>query len=716
MRMDERERMRVLGAELRRLNRLYYEEGESEVGDGDYDRMARELRELEARHPEWAEEDSPTRRVGGAASEGFGHVRHAVPMLSLENTYNEGEVRDFDRRVRELLGLGEGEEVGYVVEPKIDGVSISLRYERGVLAGASTRGNGAEGDDITANARTIRNVPKRIACAAEVVEVRGEAYFGREDFARMNEAREDRGEAPFANARNAAAGSLKQLDPAVTAGRPLSVVIYAAGELKGVEIGSQGEWLEWAAGQGFETSAPWWRCRGIDEALARVEELGGLRGGLGYETDGAVVKVDAWGVRGVLGSTAKAPRWAMAYKYKAAEAKTRVRRIVLQVGRTGVLTPVAELEPVELAGSVISRATLHNEDEVRRKDVREGDWVMVEKAAEVIPQVTRVLKEERREEGEPFDLYAHAGGKCPECGGKIERAEGAAAWRCVNEDCPAQVRGRVEHFAGRRAMDIGALGEEWVKALTGRKVLEEGLFGSEVLEPLVRDPGDLYSMTAVEVERRRPNRKDGKKEDWVMSRKLVAAVDKSRGNELWRLLHGLGIPNVGERLAKTLAESFGSLDRLAAAGEEELAKVPDVGEEVAQGIVAWFARERNRALVEKLRAAGVRFDRVDRRADGAGAGGASGGGGLGPLAGLRVAVTGTLEGWTREEAEAALRAAGATVTGTVGKTTDVLVAGEKAGSKLEKAQKLGIPVVDAAGFAGFLAGGGGAGGAETREK
>lgn len=701
-----RERMRWLEGELRRHTRLYYQDAAPEISDQAFDAMMRELRGLEEAHPEWASEESPTKRVGGAASEGFAHVEHAVPMMSLDNTYSEGELRAFDARVRKGLGLGDGEAVGYVVEPKIDGVSVSLRYELGRLVLASTRGDGKTGDDITANARTIAGLPQSIECTAEVLEVRGEVYMDNAVFAALNAERAATGESLLANPRNATAGSLKQLDPAVTAKRHLSVLLYAPGERRGTEgtgadVQSQWAWLEFLAGQGFPVAALRWRCRGIDEAWERIGELDRRRGELPYDIDGAVVKVDDFAAQRRLGATAKAPRHSMAYKYSAEQSRTVLRAITLQVGRTGVITPVAELEPVPLAGSVIARATLHNEDEIRRKDIRVGDTVLVEKAGEVIPAVVGVVAEARPEGAVPYNLAAAAGGKCPACGGAIARDEGAAAWRCENMDCPAQLRGRIEHFASRKAMDIEGLGTALIEALTTEQREEsDGLLAgfAQVLPPAVRDVADLYALTPEDIEVRRPNRAEGgaaaRRAEFKMANKLCAAIAASKGNELWRLIHGLGIPNVGEGLARSLAETFGSLDALMSADREALAGVRDVGGIVADSVVSFFALKKNREVVEKLRAAGVVFDRVERRGPAAG--------GEGPFFGKRVVLTGTLERYTREEAGDRLRDAGATVAGTVGKTTDFVVAGRDAGSKLEKARKLGVRVLDEATFVQWL--------------
>ena len=700
-------RIEYLRRELERHNRLYYEAAAPEIGDREFDALMRELRDLEEAWPQWADPDSPTQRVGGAAGRGFAHVAHAVPMMSLDNTYSHDELREFDARARK--GLGGAGELDYVLEPKVDGVSISLRYERGRLVQAATRGDGKVGDDITANARTIRGLPAEIACGAPVLEVRGEAYFPKAAFAAMNAERRARGEPEFANARNATAGTLKQLDPAVVAARPLAVTLYAIGETEGIAFDSQAGLLRWLAAQGFPVTDLWRECHGIEEVIERATELQGLAAEAPFEMDGAVVKINDYALWRRLGTTAKAPRYAMAYKYSHEQARTVLRAITLQVGRTGVLTPVAELEPVPLSGSVISRATLHNEDEIRRKDIRVGDTVLVEKAGEVIPAVVAVVREARPPGTVPFDLRAHAGGVCPACGGPIEREPDGVAWRCVNLDCPEQLKRRVRHFAGKKAMDIDGLGEAWIEALTTEQkrteTIDAGLFGTETrvirLGRAVRDVADLYSLTEADLEARRPNRADGKDGgEKKMAAKLVAAVRRSKDAGLWRLVHGLGIPEVGEGAARRLAEAYGNLDALMAADEASLTGVMDIGAATAAEIRAFFASAPNRAVIEKLRAAGVRFD------GGRGAGGADG-----YFFGKRVVLTGTLSSMTREEASEALRERGALVVGTVGKTTSAVVAGEKAGSKLDKARALGVPVLDEAEFLAKLAGNGASAGA-----
>ena len=693
---EARKRAEFLRAELERHNRLYYVEARPEISDREFDRLLRELQDLEAAHPDLAAPDSPTQRVGGAPLAGFRPVKHAVPMMSLDNTYSVEEMREFDARIRKALGV---ESVDYVLEPKVDGVSISLRYERGVLAVAATRGDGKTGDDVTANAKTIRAIPLRIPTDAPVFEARGEAYLPKAAFAQLNAEREKAGEPLFANPRNATAGSLKQLDPKIVAARPLAAVLYATGELAGAAFETQADVLRGLKKLGFPTAKLWWECQGIDEVIARAEELQRREAELEYEMDGAVVKVNRLALWRQLGTTAKAPRFAMAYKYSHEQAQTALKAITLQVGRTGVLTPVAELEPVELAGSTIARATLHNEDEIRRKDVRVGDTVIIEKAGEVIPAVVGVVAERRPAGTRPFDLFAHAGGKCPACGGPIARDPEAAAWRCENLDCPAQIRGRIEHFVSRKAMNVDGFGEAIVEALTSETKVatatDDGLFGArteeKLLPPLVRDVADLYALAPADVELRRPNRAaDAKKAEMKLATKLCAAIAASKDNELWRLLHGLGIPNVGEGLARSLAQELGSLDALMAADAAALAKVRDVGAVVAQSVTEFFANPHNRAVVEKLRRAGVRFDRVDPVAAGASPDGY--------FFGKRVVLTGTLTAFTREQAQAELRRRGATVAETVGKTTQVVVAGADAGSKLEKARKLGVPVLDEAEF------------------
>ena len=692
---EARQRAEFLRAELERHNRLYYVEARPEISDREFDRLLRELQELEAAHPDLATPDSPTQRVGGAPLAGFRQVKHAVPMMSLDNTYSVEEMREFDARIRKALGV---ESVDYVLEPKVDGVSISLRYERGVLAVAATRGDGKTGDDVTANAKTIRAIPLRILTNAPVFEARGEAYLGKKEFTQLNEIFERHGEPTFENPRNATAGSLKQLDPKVVATRPLSAVFYSVGALEGVKFETQADVLRGLRVLGLPTAKLWWECHGIDEVIARAEELQQRETELEYDIDGAVVKLNRLVLWRQLGATDKAPRYAMAYKYSHEQAQTVINGITLQVGRTGVLTPVAELKPVKLDGSTISRATLHNEDEVRRKDVRVGDTVIVEKAGEVIPAVVGVVAERRPAGTRPFDLFAHAGGKCPACGGSIVRDQEAAAWRCDNIDCLGQLRGRIEHFVSRRAMNIDGFGEAIIEALTAntlKNVEIHDLFGKRVEQQgyaqLLHDVADLYALTEEAIELRRPNRKQTSlNSDRKMARNLCAAVEASKGNELWRLIHGLGIPNVGEGLAQTLATDFGSLDSLMSADQTTLAKMNNVGAVVARNIRMYFDDPRNVSVIEKLRRAGVKFDRVEQAAEILSQDGF--------FFGKRVVLTGALVRFTREQAQDELRKRGATIAGSVGKTTDYVIVGADARKKLKAAEELGIPILDEAEF------------------
>ena len=696
---EARKRAEFLRAELERHNRLYYVEAQPEISDREFDRLLRELQDLEAAHPDLATPDSPTRRVGGEPLAGFSQVKHAVPMMSLDNTYSVEEMREFDARIRKALGV---ESVDYVLEPKVDGVSISLRYENGVLAVAATRGDGKTGDDVTANAKTIRPIPLRIPTTAPVFEVRGEVYLGRIEFAELNKQLEENGELAFENPRNATAGSLKQLDSKVVAMRPLAAVFYATGELDGVEFETQADILRGLKNLGFPTAKLWWECHGIEEVIARAEDLQHREGELEYEIDGAVVKVNRQLYWRLLGSRDKAPRFAMAYKYSHEQAQTVLKAITLQVGRTGVLTPVAELEPVKLDGSTVARATLHNEDEIKRKDIRVGDTVVIEKAGEVIPAVISVVIEKRPTNSVPFSLYAHANGKCPVCGGNIVRESETVAWRCENFDCLGQIRGRIEHFVSRKAMNIDGFGEAIIEALTKEKTytveIDNGLFGyhkEEKTLPPMLDAADLYSLTEESIEMRRPRRKDDAKNvGRKMARSLCEAIDASKNSELWRLIHGLGIPGVGESLSRSLAQEFGSLDALMVADQEVLAKKSNIGEIVAKSVRMFFVDPRNVAIVEKLRKAGVKFDRVERekeivRRDGI-------------FFGKRVVVTGKLERFSREEAQEELRKRGATVAKEVGKTTDYLIVGSDPKSKLKMAENLGVPIIDEARFEKIL--------------
>jgi DNA ligase (NAD+) len=678
MTFDEgKRRHEALAEEIRRHDYAYYVLAQPTLSDHAYDRLYRELADLEAQFPGLITPDSPAQRVGGEPLKEFKPVQHLEPMYSLDNTYSRGELREFVGRVQRLLPA---EPLEWVVEPKIDGLAMNLRYEKGAFVCGATRGDGTTGDDITANLRTIRSLPTRVRAVhgetsrfakgiPELFEVRGEVYLPKAGFQRLNAEREAAGEAPFANPRNAAAGSLKQLDPRIVAKRPLDVVLYGLGRVPGAgqQPQRQDEMLAWLKELGFKTPERVWLCRTVEELESAIEELDKARGSFPYGTDGAVVKLNSFAQRERLGFTAKSPRWAIAYKYAPEQAQTRLNGVTVQVGRTGALTPVAELEPVSLAGSTISRATLHNEDYIRQKDIRVGDTVTIEKAGEVIPAVVDVVLARRTGKEVPFRFPQ----TCPECGSRISRAPGleeedeGVVWRCLNPDCPAQVRGRIEHWCARVAMDIEGGGEVLVRQLVGAG--------------LVRDVADLYSLSLAEVANLE---RMGEKS----ARNFLDGVQASKGRDLWRVLFGLGILHVGAGVAKALGRCFPTLDDLFAAGEDQLQKCEDVGEIIARSIVQWHGDARNQRLVSRLRDAGVNFKSAAFRT----------GANAGPLAGKTLVLTGAMPNLTREEATAKIEAAGGKVSASVSKKTDYVVAGAEAGSKLEKAHKLGVKVIDEA--------------------
>ncbi|HWZ86875.1 MAG TPA: NAD-dependent DNA ligase LigA [Thermoanaerobaculia bacterium] len=647
-----REHVEALREQIRRHERLYYAEARPEITDAEFDGLMRELIELEAEHPELASDDSPSRRVGGEPAEGFATVTHAQPMLSLENAYSWEEAEAWFARAARVLGR---EPTGFVAELKIDGLSLSLRYEGGRLLRGATRGDGVRGDDVTGNVRTIRSIPLTLS-EPSPLEVRGEVYYSRKAFAAVNAGREAEGEPLFANPRNAAAGTMRLLDSRITARRRLDAWLYAVVEAT-LFPDSQSAALARLRELGFPVNPHWRRCESFADVRAFVEHWREKRHDLEFETDGVVIKVDDRATQEALGATAKSPRWALAYKYPAQEATTVVRDITVNVGRTGVLTPVAHLEPVLLAGSTVKRATLHNYEDLSRKDVRVGDTVVVEKGGDVIPKVVRVVLEKRPEGAAPFRMPE----TCPVCGDPVVREEGEVATRCVNPACPAVVREALRHFCGRRAMNIEGLGERLVDQL--------------VTAGLLTDVASIYDLKAGDL---------AGLERWgeKSASNLAAEIEKSKGNDASRLLFALGIRHVGEKAAKTLIGHFGTLDAIGAATEEELQAVEDVGPNTAAAIRAWFAHPRDVELVEKLRRHGVRLDgqRRERPPEGA-------------LAGRTVVLTGTLPGITREEAGERLVAAGAKLAGSVSKKTDYVVVGESAGSKLDKAKTLGVPVV-----------------------
>lgn len=656
-------------AQLRQLinyhNYRYYVLDDPQIADAEYDQLLRELQELEAAHPELITPDSPTQRVGAAPLAAFGEVRHGQPLLSLENIFSDEDLQEFDRRVREGLGR---DKVVYVAEPKLDGLSVNLRYQDGVLVQAGTRGDGQVGEDVTANIRTIRTVPLRLQGEGwpALLEVRGEVVIRRADFERLNATRLEQGEKTFANPRNAAAGSLRQLDPRTTAARPLSFFTFGTGQSSSAIASTHWEVLQRLREWGFLVYDQIQRVEGIDGCREYYRRLVEQRDELPFEIDGVVYKVDDLAARDELGVTARAPRWAAAHKLPAMEATTRVDRIWASVGRTGVLTPVAELEPVVVGGVTVSRATLHNLDEVRRKDVRPGDTVLVRRAGDVIPEVMAVVSERRPEDSQPWEMPA----RCPVCDSEVVRLDGEAAHRCMGGlFCPAQRVGAILHFASRRAMDIEGLGEKLVHQL-----VDKGW---------VRTPADLYSLSH---ERLAGLERMGDKS----ADKLLAAIDRSRNTTLARFLYALGISQVGEVTAAQLAQHFGDLDPLMEASEEALQAVPDVGPVVAQSIAHFFAEPHNREVIAALRAAGVQWEKVERPAKG-------------PLVGKSFVLTGTLPTLTREEAKARIQAAGGRVVSSVSAKTDYVVAGDNPGSKLEKAERLKVPILDEQALLSLLA-------------
>lgn len=658
-----------LRREIRHNEYLYYVLDAPEITDAEYDRMMVRLRELEARYPDSIPADSPTQRVGGRASSQFTEVRHLEPLLSLGNVFSAEELRAFDERVRS--GLPAGSKVEYVMEPKIDGLACSLIYENGKLVRAATRGDGVVGENVTANVRTIRSIPLTLKVpegetVPELLDVRGEVYMPRQAFMRLNEQRAERGESEFANPRNAAAGSLRQLDPQVTASRSLSFfAYYLVGE------GAQpkhSESLALLAHYGFKVSENYKVVENIDEAIKYIGDFNELRQGLSYDTDGAVIKVNDVYQQRILGATGKDPRWATAYKYPPEQAETTLEDIDWRVGRTGVLTPTAVLTPVKLSGSVISRATLHNEDFIRAKDIRIGDRVVINKAGEIIPEVLRVVVEKRTGDEKEVEIPS----VCPECGWRVERQGEEAAIRCTNPHCPALGREGLIHFVSRDAMNIDGCGPSVINAL-----LDAGL---------VRDAADLYSLRKddlLKLERMGEKSADN----------LLAALAESKKNELDKLLFALGIRHVGAKVARILATEFGSMEKLQQAQPEELAQIRDIGDKIAESVVTWLNVPANIDLVERLAAAGLTmtFTPPASQEDN-------------PFFGKTLVFTGTMPTLGRAEAKTMAQDVGAKVSGSVSKKTDYVIAGAEAGSKLEKAQQLGVTVIDEAEFLRLLKG------------
>lgn len=647
---------------IERHNRLYHEEDRPEISDQEYDQLMRDLRELENSFPELIAVDSPTQRVGGEPLPFFEKVVHKTPMLSLGNAFNEEDLRDFDRRVRQAVG---NQAVSYVGELKIDGLAVSLHYENGVFVRGATRGDGTTGEDITQNLRTIRSIPLRLTRPL-TLEVRGEAYMSKGAFERLNKEREERGDALFANPRNSAAGSLRQLDPKIAAARQLDTFIYGIGELQDETVDSHSEGLNLLETLGFAVNPERRVFDDIEELITFIADWTEKRPGLPYEIDGMVIKVDSYAQQQELGFTAKSPRWAIAYKFPAEEAVTVLEGIEVSVGRTGAVTPTALLKPVSLAGTTVKRASLHNEDIIREKGLLIGDHVVVKKAGDIIPEIIAVLPERRTGDELPFAMPTH----CPECGSDLVRLEDEVALRCINPMCPALIREGMIHFVSRTAMNIDGLGEKVVAQLFN--------------DGIIHSVADLYYLHQQRDVLLGMERMGEKSVD-----NLLAAIEASKENSLERVLFGLGIRLVGAKAARVIAEHFGTMDAIMQASEEDLTQIDEIGPKMAASMVNYFDQPQAKAVIERLKLAGVNMEykglRIESGAD------------L-PFAGKTIVLTGTLAQMSRQEAEEAIARLGGKVTGSVSKKTDLVIAGEKAGSKLEKAEKLGVAVMDEAGF------------------
>ncbi|MCM2606636.1 NAD-dependent DNA ligase LigA [Rossellomorea marisflavi] len=656
-RQSAEKRVQELHETLNQYNYEYHVLDKPSVPDSEYDQRLRELIELEDQFPDLKSPDSPTQRVGGAILDFFEKVEHRTPMLSLGNAFNEQDLRDFDRRVRQAVG----DDFSYVCELKIDGLAVSLRYEDGRFVQGATRGDGSIGEDITSNLKTIRSIPLKVKETA-AFEVRGEAFMPKRSFEALNAAKEERGEEPFANPRNAAAGSLRQLDPKIAASRNLDIFLYALAEIGDMGIESHSEGLDRLDELGFKTNPERKRCATIEEVLEYVEKWTQGRPDLSYDIDGIVIKVNALDQQSELGTTAKSPRWAIAFKFPAEEVVTILKDIELSVGRTGVVTPTAILEPVRVAGTTVQRASLHNEDLIREKDIKIGDHVVIKKAGDIIPEVVNVLEEKRTGEEQEFSMPTH----CPECESELVRLEGEVALRCINPKCPAQIREGLIHFVSRNAMNIDGLGEKVISQL--------------FREQLIEDVADLYRLERdqlLALERMGEKSVDN----------LLAAIEASKKNSLEKLLFGLGIRHVGAKAAKTLSQEFGTMDKLSAASAEELTAINEIGGKMAEAVVAYFENEEVQELILELKDAGVNMDYKGPKPVAASDVDSY-------FAGKTIVLTGKIEQLSRNEAKERIEALGGKVTGSVSKKTDLVIAGEEAGSKLTKANELEIEVWD----------------------
>lgn len=643
-------------------NYYYYVLDKPKISDSEYDSLIKKLLELEQTYPDLVSPDSPTQRVGGMPASGFATVSHLVPMLSLSNAFGDQDLRDFDRRVRGGLP---GEDIEYIVELKIDGLAVSLLYENGLLVRGATRGDGEVGEEITGNLKTVKSIPLRLKRPVPLLEVRGEAFMPKKEFARLNAEREETGEQTFANPRNAAAGSLRQLDPRITAARALDAFLYGIGRLEGLVVNGHLEGLAELRALGFKVNPHIKSFTDIDDVIAYCQEWAAKRHSLPYETDGMVVKVNSLNQQARLGFTSKSPRWAVAYKFPAEEAETVVKDIYVRVGRTGVLTPTAALKPVKVAGSTVSSATLHNEDIIREKDIRIGDHVIIHKAGDVIPEIVRALPEKRTGDEKPFVFPE----RCPVCGTGVHRAGGEVAVRCPSDKCPGREREGIIHFVSRNAMDIEGLGPSVVSSL-----LEAGL---------VHDAADLYYLdfdSLVKLERM------GRKS----AENLLQAIEKSKKNPLAQLIFALGIRLVGERAAKILAAHFNNMEHLLSAGEEELTAIPEIGPKMADSIMAWFKDPVNTGLIRRLKAAGVN---MVQQAEGTGDR---------PLEGKQFVLTGILNRYTRKEAQELIEKLGGKVSSSVSRNTGYVLAGEAPGSKYDKARTLGVKIITEEEFTGMV--------------
>ncbi len=662
--MDPAARIAELRQKIRYYEERYYVHQDSEISDAEFDALMHELQDLERDHPDLVTPDSPTQRVGGTVAEGFASVRHAEPMLSLDNAYNEDELRAFDERLRRGLDGMEGP-VRYVAELKIDGLSVALQYRNGRLPRAATRGDGTIGEDVTSNVRTIKDVPHALRGGPKgTVEIRGEIYLPRSEFERTNQEREEAGEPRFANPRNAASGAIRQLDPEQVKRRGLRAFLYQLIAPDGVPA-THHELLESLKAWGLPVEEHWKLLNGIDEVAEYCREWSAHRTAatrvLEFDTDGVVVKLDDIALRSRLGTTSKFPRWAVAFKFPPEQAETTLTRIDINVGRTGAVTPFAVLEPVLIAGTTVSMATLHNANEVARKDIRDGDRVLVEKAGDIIPQVVRVVNPDRPDRAEPWQMPKH----CPLCHSELVRGEDEAVWRCNNTSCPAKLQRGLEHFAARHAMNIEGLGESLIARL--------------IADGLIKSYADVYRLTQDRLEQvERMGRKS--------AANLIAQIERSKTRDFWRLIYGLGIRHVGERGAQALANAFGTMDALLSASVEQLQAVPDIGPVVARAVHDYFAEPSNQRLIAELKALGLKMDAPVLTA------------GPGPVSGKTFVLTGTLSTMSREEAAERIQALGGKVVGSVSRKTDHVVTGADPGSKLTKAQSLGISVLDETAF------------------